>query len=46
VEYSNKERRNNRVLSNAYGRASALLLVGSLSISFGVILSILTVLGG
>ena len=46
VEYPNKERRNNRVLSNAYGRASALLLVGSLSISFGVILSILTVLGG
>ena len=43
VEYPNKER---SVLSNAYGHASILLLAGSLSISFGVILSILTVLGG
>ena len=33
-------------LSNAYGRASVLVLAGSFSISLGVILSILTVLGG
>ena len=45
VEYPNKER-GFRTLSNVYGRASIFLLAGSLSISFGVILSILTVLGG
>ena len=43
---SSKEKHFNGLLSNAYGHASILLLAGSLSISFGVILSILTVLGG
>ena len=40
---SSKEKHFSGVLSNAYGHVSLLLLTGSLSISFGVILSILTV---
>ena len=43
---SSKENVMGGLLANAYGHVSLLLLAGSLSISFGVILSILTILGG